>query len=390
LTTEIFYQNWWFIDQVNKFNLENENIRIEIIPYYNDGDYFDYTTGRVNDTTLKKLITDIIAGEAPDIIDVSVFPMRNYANKGLFVDLYPYIDADPELSRGDILPNVLTALEIDGHLYQTLSSFWLHTAFGRSDMVGDDIGWTLDEALAAQPDYGKIFRVPREDLLPDFLCMYAESFVDWDAGTCDFESREFIRLLEILKATPSAADLSQIWYDKAEVSYREKEYLLHIRDFMMFRDCIPNMKSYFGGGGFTFKGYPTSSGSGNFIKATSNTNLAILSTCNDTDAAWEFARTMFTEEYQSTMTIGMFCSNVNVFEQRLNRQLESIDKEITEADVERFRELINSSARLYITNPALTGIILDELPAYFAGDKSVGETARLIQGRASLYVGEQK
>ena len=40
-------------------------------------------------------------------------------------------------------------------------------------------------------------------------------------------------------------------------------------------------------------------------------------------------------------------------------------------------------------DPSLTAIITETAGAYFAGDKSLDETADLIQNRASLYVNEQ-
>ena len=40
--------------------------------------------------------------------------------------------------------------------------------------------------------------------------------------------------------------------------------------------------------------------------------------------------------------------------------------------------------------PDLAPIVTEPAGAYFAGDKSLAETARLIQNRASLYVNESR
>jgi ABC-type glycerol-3-phosphate transport system substrate-binding protein len=56
---------------------------------------------------------DIIAGNLPDLIELSDIPFANFANKGLFEDLNPFIDADQEIT---LVPAFRKVLLTDDYL----------------------------------------------------------------------------------------------------------------------------------------------------------------------------------------------------------------------------------------------------------------------------------
>lgn len=62
----------------------------------------------------------------------------------------------------------------------------------------------------------------------------------------------------------------------------------------------------------------------------------------------------------------------------------------SEAQIERFWKLYESTEQITGRNDALLDIICEQAQPYFAGDKTLEETAELIQNRASLYVNENK
>lgn len=62
----------------------------------------------------------------------------------------------------------------------------------------------------------------------------------------------------------------------------------------------------------------------------------------------------------------------------------------TEAQLDRFWRLYESTEQITGRNDALLDIICEQAQPYFAGDKTLEETAKLIQNRASLYVNENK
>ena len=114
-------------------------------------------------------------------------------------DLYPYIDADPELDREDFLDAVLRAYDDDGSLY-VLPTYVSYGAFvGLRNIVDDGYYWTWDEFLTVTQKCRRarkiIAGVNREFML-DLLSLYTfNDFVDWETGVCSFDSPEFIDLL---------------------------------------------------------------------------------------------------------------------------------------------------------------------------------------------------
>lgn len=62
----------------------------------------------------------------------------------------------------------------------------------------------------------------------------------------------------------------------------------------------------------------------------------------------------------------------------------------SEAQMNRFWKLYESTEQITGRNDALLDIVMEQADVYFAGDKSLDETASLIQNRASLYLNEHK
>lgn len=61
-----------------------------------------------------KLLTELSSGTAPDIVWVPGATFSSYAEKGVFVDLAPLIEADPDISIEDFYPVVMEEIEHDG------------------------------------------------------------------------------------------------------------------------------------------------------------------------------------------------------------------------------------------------------------------------------------
>ena len=63
---------------------------------------------------------------------------------------------------------------------------------------------------------------------------------------------------------------------------------------------------------------------------------------------------------------------------------------MTREQADKLTELVETTTRAADRNSALFGIIRTESEAYFAGQKSAEEVARLVQSKASLYLSEQR
>ena len=62
----------------------------------------------------------------------------------------------------------------------------------------------------------------------------------------------------------------------------------------------------------------------------------------------------------------------------------------TQAQYDQIMELYHAVDTIHTEDSALWEIVSEQVQPYFAGDKSVDETAKLVQSRAELYVNELK
>ena len=403
--------------QVIKFNRSSEDYQITV------ADYSQYAVENDFSAAVMKLQTDILTGSCPDIIDLSNMAVDRLAARGLLEDLYPYIDADAELKREDYLPNILAAAENDGKLVSTVSGFGITSLAGASDVVGSQPGWTYDEfnaALTAMPE-GCIAVDPsssRKDILDNCLTLDLNHYVDWAAGTCDFECEEFTDLLEFAKTFPAVPDMTIA----DEMSTRERI----AGGMQMLLPCnlttvtsVFAEKPVFGERPYTYIGYPTYTGeSGNFIVMSAGFGMS--AGCREKQGAWEFLRTFFTESYQrSSYNIP---SNKAAFNAKLKNAMtvqyekdengswlldengekipqmvfQYVDGEnivkyyaLSQEDADMFVSLVENTARCLEYDVSILNIVEQQAEAFFEGQKSAEEVARLIQSKAAIYISEQ-
>jgi ABC-type glycerol-3-phosphate transport system substrate-binding protein len=408
--------NWveWDVRrEVVNFNKSNEKYRITIIDYgnlYANND--DWNAG------LTRLNTDIVSGRAPDIMLLgSNMPSQSYMAKGLFADLLPFIEKDPDLDVDNLMPNVVEAFSMDGKLYQLVPHYYVYTAIAKTANVGSDPGWTIDDAealLARQPEGTTLFDMfmTRETLLQSAMTFGEGQFIDWTTGRCYFDSPAFIKLLELMSNYSDEIDYSFYervdFWDEYQSAYRNGRILMMITTISNLRDYNRTAQGQFGGD-VTPIGFPTEGGNGAVL--TGNLCLTISAKSRNRDGAWEFLRTFLSEEYQKNRgwslpilrsvydqqaqeaTERPFWIDENGVKQEYDDTWWINDQEIilqpmTRAEVDRLTDYILSVRTANSYNQTLMDIINEEAAAYFAGQKSVQEVVAIIQSRAQIYVSE--
>ena len=63
---------------------------------------------------------------------------------------------------------------------------------------------------------------------------------------------------------------------------------------------------------------------------------------------------------------------------------------LSEKEEETYRNLIENTSRVYYDDDTIADIIVDEAAPYFAGQKSLDETAEIIQNVITIYVNENR
>ncbi len=422
------YMDYTLKDYIIDFNRSSDTCRIEVTDYSEFYEFDENGNNLVDGSTV--LQTEIMAGNVPDILELSDLPYTQLAAKGLLADLYPMIDADAELNREDFFPNVFSALEVNGGLYAACAGFSIRSLVGASSVVGDEPGWTFDDyyaALESMPEGCEGFDVgmTKADMLNTLLSIEMDSFVDWGTGQCNFDSQEFIDILKFTDQFPRTFDWeNHEWSQQDDANYRVSQgqqmlmnsYLYSVNDLM-----YNNVANYFGGKA-TYIGYPCSEGTGNILNL--NNIYGISSSCEHKEEAWQLVRTFLTEEYQEEQW--QLPTNRKIFDAELEKamtvQYEKdmngnaiIDPEtgekvpivqgwiwndLTGEDIpvyalsaeegEVLRNLVSTTTKYANYNDSVYEIVLEQAEAYFAGQKSAEEVARLIQSKANIYVNEQR
>ena len=88
-------------------------------------------------------------------------------------------------------------------------NFSIQTIAGSADDLGTEMGWSLDDMIAyadAHPD-ASLFDYNSKSSIMYYCMMYNEdTFIDWASGKCNFNSPEFISLLEFVNRFPDEVD----------------------------------------------------------------------------------------------------------------------------------------------------------------------------------------
>ena len=404
--------------RVLEFNRTSSQYRIKI------QDYSEYNTSADASAGLSKLNTEILAGNMPDLLDVSGgIPLRRYAARGLLADLWPYIESDPELGRDKVMERPLEAASMDGKLYQVFQRFALETAAGAPAAVGDKMGWSLEElqaALAKLPA-GSSVLAPGETRESIFEAMFGDSldqFVDWEAGKARFDSPEFRAILEFCADFPAQAPAVEDGTDAYTRVASGEQLLLPV--YLSDLQSIQLYRALFGGG-VTFAGYPSEGGSG--VRFNADGGLAMSASCADKDAAWSFLRQTLLPDEEEISIGADFPVNRAAFERKAEESMafsyltDETGNTITGPDGEPMMEgtvyvfvggqaimlkpasqedydqvmaLYEAADSLVSRDESIWAIAREQAGACFAGDRSAEDAAKAIQSRVELYLNEQK
>lgn len=411
------YLDWNIRTEIIKFNKSHNDVRIVV------NDYSQYATEDDYNAGIQKLNTEIISGMAPDILWTDSLPVYQYAARGVLMDLWPLIEGDPELGRDGVMEHFFDVLSIDGKLYQMYPGFSISTVVGNRAVIGDKTSWTVADVLEAKENLqegGTIFGQydTRDSILSTCISRNMDTYVDWTTGQCSFDSQDFIDLLTFSNTFPKEIN----WEDFDDVTYESDYSRLKSGKQLLLQTSLNNLGDYqyyktLMDGDPVFIGYPSANGNGSCFS--SYGGMAISASCANVDAAWSVLRHFLTEEYQ-TENVWSLPTNRKAFEAKMEEAMKPADEEggvdsgiaierpvrprqeiwiddtttltmepLTQEDYDKFMELYQSCNTFSSYNQEILDIINEETAAFFDGQKTAEETARLIQNRVSLFVAEQ-
>jgi ABC-type glycerol-3-phosphate transport system substrate-binding protein len=394
LTLAGLYINHHIELAVMEFNASNFKYSVEVVDYSQYDSDGDWDAGRT------RLTTEIISGKVPDIIVTNSLPFRQFANKGLFEDLYPYIDSDNELDRNSFIENAFRISEIDGSLYQVFTSFSIQTIVGNPLILGPQPGWTIEEFMSVMAENPQAVR-PMGPI--DLYSLYRlilfnwNEYIDWSAGVAHFDRGDFAELLRWAYQISSYGDSPASNAEMIASGEQIMEQPMFFADFSWFQVY----RTAFGGD-LVFKGFPAANRNGNYMSLDSG--LAITSTCKDKEGAWEFVRLLLTDEWQkeNLQRLQGFPTNKAAFDEVVRDAmypqwpkhshwggLDVVIGAATQEEIDQVLALIDSMSSALFHDTDLWIIIREGIDDFFNGRNTAEDTARIIQNRVSRFLAEQ-
>lgn len=393
---------------VMDFNGRSTAYRVEITDY----------TEKYPDEPLTHLSNDIIIGNLPDIILLDAFsmPVESYISKGLFANLYDFMDSDESFNREDYLESYFKAYEVNGKLYELSPEFSIHTIVGKASVIGEARGWTMNEfiSFADENSDSNIFSgiYNKGNILTFFINSCCGDYFNSRTGECRFDSEDFIRFLEFCDRFPN--ETPENYYDTVDMNEYKTQWRTGgtLLDFGFISDftSLRREEAVTFGEPVTVKGFPSEDGSGLSFN-NYGMEFAITTKADNGDGAWEFLKYFLSDEYQDKSY--MFPIKLSVIEkkakaskerpfftdkngEKVYTDIETIGGQVvtvganTDEDIRRVMDIINSADSTWNYDSQITKIVTEETGAYFAGQKSAKEVAGIIQNRVSNYLAENR
>lgn len=398
-----------------KFNKTSDKYRISIKEYIDNTAQWTETTWS---DALTRLNNDITSGNCPDLIDAGDIDIQQLTSKGVIEDLTPFLENSTVLKREDFLEPVLNGFTYEGVLAGIPKTFNIQTVAGSSKDLGTEMGWSLEEIIAysdAHPDASLFDYTSKSNVM--YYCMrYNEgAFVDWSTGKCNFNSPEFISLLEFVNRFPEEADYNNDVSAPNRIQRGEvlldTVYLDGFNEVQMYNEIF--------GGQAVFIGYPTTDGSVGCALNASNV-YAIAAKSKMKDGAWAFLESYLAQENTDRWSWG-FPSNKEQLDKKIQEAIKvetytwvdedgveheevssgggSVSYEdgwtyeyhtTTQEEVDQVLALIEVARPTVSQNSNVMAIIAEEAEAFYKGQKSAAEVADVIQRRIQNYVDENR
>lgn len=398
---------------VSLFQKNNPDYKIKL-------EYMD--SAQNNESYIQNLNTSILAGKGMDILQTSRLPYDKYISKGILVDLNELIAKDKNFDINQYYTNILDGVKINGHMYFMPTIFTFNALMANKGIL-DEVGVTIDSSNWTWNDFkkaaekvvqkdgdGNVIRTALPNVSPSDLLNYFvmlgdfSKFVDMNKKTSSFDSPDFKEMLELIKSfgnnnLTSKGNVKRNMGDVTEAAYRGA--VVFVPEPVQSYIDYGIAKSMFKGK-VSVLSFPSGNASGsNTFNA--NETYGIASYSKYKDAAWEFIKTLISEEIQSNMQVGGFTVNKAAQKNSADQAIEetshgiakmnmagkefNIDK-ITQEDVNYIDSMIPKLNKYFSMDNQVMQIVIDEAAAYFSGDKSVEETAKLIQNRIYIYLNE--
>lgn len=398
---------------VIRFNKSQTDYRITLKDYSSMDSDMDY------DEALDKFAEDILAGNGPDIIDMSSLDINRYKDTGLFEDLTSYIKNDSEFSARSFNEKIMNLFK-DGDSQIALPMIYsINGVASQKNLIGDG-KLTIDkfaQIMEQNPDK-EIFSTTSQNEMLNLLFMYNENyFIDYKNKSCNFTDGTFAKVLECAKKFLTEDELMDSYNgddttsDETKVSRGDLIfYKTYISDPQQYQvvDLLFNHE-------FNITGYPSVEGTD--LSASVRSVFSISASSKYKEQSWEFIKYMFDYVNENA---GDYMNGFPVDNDKMDEYLKKACEPVIDTDENGNGEEVPSTygfgdgleLKLYaltqeqadaikkladsITilapdqqNGEVYNILQEEAAAFFTGKKSASDVCEVIQSRINIMINEK-
>lgn len=373
---------------IARFNRQAEGFRLVSKNYYNEKNY----QGGID-----QLKADLLSGIVPDILFLTELDYQSLSNKGLFEDMRPWMENDPDFHSEDYMMNFLESMTYKGRMERIAFQFAAEGYMAKTEFLDGHTTLTAQDVLSLNLPEGMCFLHHDwgRDMMFNGICnQQLGNFVDYANASCSFDSPEFMSLLELVNTVPG----SRIPSD--DYGYREDRILLYKPNLSKLIDYHFAREVVFGGEDVTLTGLTCSEGNGGMIYPVDT--LAVSAVSAHKEEAWEFIKFCMQEENSSNFNLSV---NQTALEQSMTKEIQrdvendtwshimdgvSVEVSVpTQAEADELMAYLEGITVCTFSDSKITAIVQEEAGKYFAGDQTVEACAASIQNRVSIYLAEQ-
>ena len=406
-------------DALAKYNETNDKYFIEVTDRYSTGsdnlnninsdDELSWSDNERNSAISNKLSMDIISGDGPDMfLDISRIDRIN--NSKYLIDLTPYVaNLDPDKYFTNIVENA----KVDGKLYNVPLSFGISGIFTDGAYAGaSGFGFTTDEYVKflSGPLNGKDVISYGQPYY--FTCLFNAARNEFiKNGKADFSGPEFAAIAEFVK--DNVPEKSITWdegtgssfnsYGAGMFEYTQPAIYTTSNNFADYLITLQQLES-----GKSILGLPSLDGHGPVTVVSSS--IAVSAQAYDIDACVDFVKLLLSDEIQKEYSSnGSFVLNREYFRSTGEAAIEYYNQttisslfggyfektpenrvKYTKEHIDVLENTILNCSSATTEDADINIVLIEEMPAYFSGQKSLDQVIKIAQDRVQKVLDERE
>ncbi|PQP81587.1 ABC transporter substrate-binding protein [Paenibacillus sp. PCH8] len=352
--------------------------------------------------------TAMLSGKSMDIIEVDDLPLKDYVNKGFLLDMNDLLKKDQTLDNDDLQMNILDGLKLNDGMYTIPLGYMLRLFVGDGEILSnanvklDDKTWNWKEfekvskeVIQKKSDTDQLYALasyPPELLFQEMLVENYAAFVDPSAKKATFDSPEFVNLFEQVK---------QMYEEKIVTSEEAKpgNQMFNSTSITSPIDFIEGPYMLFDQPELLQTPQAGESGDRKGARVSTMTQFAIHAKSPVTDEAWKFINFLLSEEVQMLQDRKGFSMLKSVNEKKIDELHEKVENgdyklpngemaKVSDEQFTVFKQIVQSADQYVDLDAKVLRIAGEESVAFFGGQKTAEEVAKLIQNRVTTYLNE--